>query len=69
MTLSVGIIPTTVGICSYMSKNNSYICKIFVLIIPALQKDVLHFVPCLGIILTYFNSVGILPTKFYKNSQ
>ena len=38
-------------------------------IIPTLQEDVLHFMPSVGIFLTKFNSVGIFPTKFCKNSQ
>ena len=29
----------------------------------------LHIVPCVGIFLTKFNSVGMFPTKFCKNSQ
>ena len=37
--------------------------------IPTLQEDVLHFVTCVGIFLTKFNSVGIFPTKFCRNSQ
>ena len=39
-------------------------------IIPTLHaRDVLHFVPCVGIFLTKFNSVGIFPSEFCKNSQ
>ena len=41
MTLSVGIIPTSVGIVPTCVR----IITTLVGIIPALQKDVLHFVP------------------------
>ena len=45
------------------------IIPILVGIIPTLQEDILHFVPCVGIFLTKFNRIGIFPTKFCKNSH
>ena len=58
------MIPTLVGIIPTLVE----MIPTLVGIIPTLQEDVLHFVPCVGIFLTKFNSVGIFPMKILNKA-